>query len=254
MKVVILAGGFGTRLSEYTDRVPKPMVEIGGKPILWHIMSIFMQQGFHEFILALGYKAEVIKDYFLNYHTLNSDFSVNLGSGEIEIHDRDSADALVTLVDTGHSTMTGGRVLLLDKYLEDGPFLLTYGDGLANVELNALLSFHRNHGKLATVTAVRPSARYGELDLEGPSVRSFEEKPQIKEGWVNGGFFVLEREFLSLIADRDTVLEREPLERVSKMGELMAFRHDGFWQCMDAKRDKDLLNEMWKNGHVPWLR
>jgi glucose-1-phosphate cytidylyltransferase len=254
MKVVILAGGFGTRLSEYTDRVPKPMVEIGGKPILWHIMSIFMQQGFHEFILALGYKAEVIKNYFLNYHTLNSDFSVNLGSGEIEIHDRGSADALVTLVDTGHSTMTGGRVLLLDEYLEDGPFLLTYGDGLANVDLNALLSFHRNHGKLATVTAVRPSARYGELDLEGPSVRSFEEKPQIREGWVNGGFFVLEREFLSLIADRDTVLEREPLERVSKMGELMAFRHDGFWQCMDAKRDKDLLNEMWKNGHVPWLR
>ena len=186
MKVVILAGGFGTRLSEYTDRVPKPMVEIGGKPILWHIMSIFMQQGFHEFILALGYKAEVIKDYFLNYHALNSDFSVNLGSGEIAIHDRDSADALVTLVDTGHSTMTGGRVLLLNKYLEDGPFFLTYGDGLANVDLNELLSFHKSHGKLATVTAVRPSARYGELDLEGSSVRSFKEKPQIKEGRVNG--------------------------------------------------------------------
>ena len=252
MKVILLAGGFGTRLAEYTDIIPKPMVPIGGKPILWHIMNSYAHFGHNDFYVALGYKATVVKEYFLNYRALNADFSVNLGSGIVTPHQIDSVDWSVTLVNTGEATMTGGRVKRLQSFIGNETCMLTYGDGLADIDMDALLEFHRSHGKMVTVSAVRPTARFGELEIDGDSVRSFKEKPQLHEGWINGGFFVIEPGFFDLIDGDGVMLEREPLERAVALGELMSYRHDGFWHCMDTKRDHELLESLWSKG-APWL-
>jgi len=253
MKVVLLAGGFGTRLSEYTDVVPKPMVPVGGKPILWHIMNSFAHFGHKDFYVALGYKADVIKEYFLNYRALNSDFSVDLATGSVAPHQTDPVDWRVTLVHTGDASMTGGRVKRMKPFIGNEPFLLTYGDGVADIDLEALLAFHRSHGKMITVSAVRPSARFGELEMDGALVKSFKEKPQLHEGWINGGYFVVEPKFFDFIDGDETMLEREPLERASQAGELMAYRHSGFWHCMDTKRDHEVLEALWARG-APWAR
>ena len=252
MKVILLAGGFGTRLSEYTDVIPKPMVPVGGKPILWHIMETYGHFGHKDFYVALGYKSEVVKEYFLNYRALNSDFTVDLKSGEVNSYHSDLADWRVTLVNTGESSMTGGRVKRMREYIGNETFLLTYGDGVANIDINALVKFHKAQGKMITVSAVRPAARFGELDLADNLVVSFKEKPQLHQGWINGGYFVVEPEFFNLIDDDSTMLEREPLERAANAGELAAYRHDGFWQCMDTKRDHDLLESLWSKG-APWV-
>ena len=252
MKVIILAGGFGTRLSEYTETIPKPMVNVGGRPILWHIMKTYEKYGYSDFYLALGYKAEVIKEYFLHYRSLNADFTVDIANGEITPHQTDKVDWKVTLVNTGLKSMTGGRVKRLESYINNEPFLLTYGDGVADIDIGALVDFHKSHGKMVTVSAVHPGARFGELDMKGDLVVSFKEKPQTTHGWVNGGYFVIEPEFFNLIEGDSMILEREPLEKASEMGELIAYRHDGFWQCMDTKRDRDLLEDMWQSGKPPW--
>jgi len=252
MKVVILAGGFGSRLSEYTDKTPKPMVTIGGKPMLMHIMSIFAHFGHKDFYLALGYKAEVIKKYFLQYHSLNVNFTINLSSGVVEPFEADPIDWKVSLIDTGINTMTGGRLKRLKSYIGNEPFMLTYGDGVANIDLAKLLKFHKSHGKMVTITAVHPGARFGEIELKDQQVISFQEKPQTTRGWVNGGFFIIESEFFDLIADDTTVLEKKPLEKAAEMGELMAYFHDDYWQCMDTKRDRDHLEELWANNKAPW--
>ena len=244
MKVVLLAGGFGTRLAEYTESIPKPMVPIGGRPILWHIMQHYAAYGHKDFYLALGYKAQVVKEFFLNYRALNADFTVDLQTGAVTPHQLDEVDWRVTLVDTGLQTMTGGRVRRMQSFIGNETFLLTYGDGVANVDLEALLAFHHKHGKLVTVTAVRPTARFGELELSGNQVVKFQEKPQVHEGWINGGFFVMEPGFFELIDNDQTILERSPLERAAEMGELVAYQHEGFWQCMDTKRDRDFLDEL----------
>ena len=254
MKVIILAGGFGTRLSEYTERIPKPMVPIGGKPILWHIMRLYAHYGHNDFYIALGYKAEVIKEYFLKFTAINSDFSLDLTTGQIETHGKNGLDSKVTLIDTGQDSMTGGRVKRLAHFIDEEPFMLTYGDGLADIDFKALIDFHRGHGKMVTVTAVHPGARFGELEIDDDRVTAFQEKPQTRHGWINGGFFVIEPEFIDLIENDQTVLEKEPLEQVAKLGELMAFLHDGFWQCMDTKRDRDLLEELWKQDKAPWRK
>jgi len=254
MKVIILAGGFGTRLSEYTESVPKPMVTVGARPILWHIMKTYAHFGHSDFYLALGYKAELVKEYFLHYRSLNADFTVDLNSGDITSHQTDEIDWKVTLVHTGLESMTGGRVKRMQPFIGDEPFLLTYGDGVADIDINALVEFHKSHGKMVTVSAVHPGARFGELDMKGDSVVSFKEKPQTTQGWINGGYFVVQPEFFDLIKGDATILEREPLESAAAMGELMAYRHDGFWQCMDTKRDRDSLEEMWQSENAPWQR
>ena len=252
MKVIILAGGFGTRLAEYTESIPKPMVKIGGRPILWHVMQTFAKFGHKDFYIALGYKGEVIKEYFLNYHALNSDFTVNLASGEVKPHLVDQVDWNVTLVNTGENSMTGGRVKRLQPFIGDDTFLLTYGDGVADIDIGALLKFHHSHGKMVTVSAVRPAARFGEIKLDESRVEAFQEKPQLHDGWINGGFFVIEPKFFELIYGDATLLEREPLEQATKAGELMAYCHDGFWHCMDTKRDRELLGSLWASG-APWV-
>lgn len=252
MKVIILAGGFGIRLSEYTENIPKPMVTIGGRPILWHIMSNYAKYGFNDFNLALGYKAEIIKEYFLHYRSLNSDFTVSMSNGDIAYHQTDTVDWRVTMVDTGKNSMTGGRVKRMQPFIGNERFLLTYGDGLSNVNLDELLSFHESHGKMVTVTAVHPGARFGELEIEEKQVKSFKEKPQTGKGWINGGFFVIEPEFFDFIEGEQTVLEQAPLEKAAAAGELMAFQHEGYWQCMDTKRDRDTLEELWLSDNPPW--
>jgi glucose-1-phosphate cytidylyltransferase len=254
MKVILLAGGYGTRLAEYTEVIPKPMVPVGGKPILWHIMQSYARFGHKDFYVALGYKAEVIKEYFLNYRALNADFTVDLASGCVTPHVVDPVDWRVTLVNTGGSSMTGGRVKRMQSFIGNETCMLTYGDGVADIDLDALLAFHRSHGKMVTVSAVRPAARFGELDLAGDSVVSFQEKPQLHEGWINGGYFVVEPAFFDLIAGDSTVLEREPLEKAAAMRQLGAWRHEGYWQCMDTKRDRDALEELWSTGRAPWKR
>ncbi len=252
MKVIILAGGFGTRLSEYTEDIPKPMVTVGGKPILWHIMKTYAKFNHKDFYLALGYKAEMIKEYFLNYRSLNADFSVDLSTGSIEPYQLDDVDWKVTLANTGLKTMTGGRVKRLKSFIGNEPFMLTYGDGVSDIDLDALLKFHKSHGKMVTVSAVHPVARFGELNIEDQKVVTFQEKPRITQGWINGGYFIIEPSFFDLIDNDDTILEREPLERVAERGELMAYHHDGFWQCMDTKRDRESLEELWAAGNAPW--
>jgi glucose-1-phosphate cytidylyltransferase len=253
MKVILLAGGFGTRLSEYTDIVPKPMVNIGERPILWHIMNTFSAFNHKDFYLALGYKAEYIKSYFLDYTATNSDCTINLATGEITSLERKVPDWNITMIDTGLETMTGGRVKRLREFIGEETCLITYGDGLCDVDIDKLLAFHKSHGKLVTVTAVRPTARFGELELSNNCVKSFKEKPQLHEGWINGGYFVVEPKFFEYIDGDETMLEREPLEKVANSGQLMAYKHEGFWQCMDTKRDKELLERLWKNN-PPWRR
>lgn len=253
MKVILLAGGFGTRLSEYTDLIPKPMVSVGGKPILWHIMQTYAGFGHKDFYVALGYKAEIIKDYFLNYHSLNSDFTVDLASGSVKPHQVNAVDWKVTLADTGDNSMTGGRVKRMQSFIGNETCMITYGDGVADINIDELLSFHKSHGKMVTMSAVRPAARFGELELDGSKVISFQEKPQLHNGWINGGYFVVEPEFFELIKGDEVMLEREPLEAATRAGELMAYKHDGFWHCMDTKRDHELLESLWLKG-APWSK
>jgi glucose-1-phosphate cytidylyltransferase len=254
MKTVILCGGMGTRLAEETGVRPKPMVDIGPHPILWHIMRGYAHHGFKEFVLALGYKGDYIKRYFLNYHLWNSDFSVDLSTGQTNVQKAAPYDWRIHLIDTGERTMTGGRVLRLrDELAKEDEFMVTYGDGVANVDITKLLAFHRAHGKMATVTAVRPTARFGGLEIDGNRVVAFREKPQLGEGWINGGFFVFNRKVLDYIENDETILEREPLEAITKEGELMTYLHDGFWQCMDTIREKTLLEQLWASGKAPWM-
>jgi glucose-1-phosphate cytidylyltransferase len=252
MKVVILAGGRGTRLAEETSTRPKPMVEIGGKPVLWHIMSIYAAHGFKDFLVACGYKGELVKEYFHNFYIHNSDYVIDLRDGSREVLSSNGIDWRIGVIDTGLDTNTGGRIRRLRRWLDSEPFMVAYGDGLGNVDIAALVAFHRAHGKLATVTAVRPPARFGGLVLDGDGVCTFSEKPQTGEGWINGGFFVFEPGVLDYIARDETALEREPLERLAESGELMAFCHTGFWQPMDTLREKQLLEAYWASGEAPW--
>lgn len=254
MNVVILCGGLGTRLREETEYKPKPMVEIGSRPIIWHIMKIYSHYGFSDFVLCLGYKGEMIKEYFYHYKMRNSDFTVELKSGNIEIHDlKEKNDWKVTLVDTGKNTMTGARVKKIEKYIKDNMFLLTYGDGLADVNIKDTVKFHKKNGKIGTVTGVYPPSRYGELKTAGKKVISFAEKPLSYTRAVNGGFFVFNREIFDYLSEKeDCVLEREPLEKLAKDGELDFFEHRGFWQCMDTYRDYQYLNELWEKRKAPW--
>lgn len=254
MKVAILAGGVGTRLSEETSVRPKPMVEIGGRPILWHIMKTYASQGFNEFVVALGYKGEDIKDYFINYHYRRQSITVNLGNGSITPYNYKavSEDWIVHLLDTGLHTQTGGRVRHVAEFVGNETFMLTYGDGVANIDIKALLEFHRSNGKLATVTSVRPPARFGGFSFNGNLVAHFEEKPQIGEGWINGGFFVLEPGVADYVDDDNVIWEKEPMEQLAADGQLAAYRHDEFWQCMDTLRDVRLLESLWQKGDAPW--
>ncbi|MGB9751126.1 glucose-1-phosphate cytidylyltransferase [Roseiflexus castenholzii] len=252
MKVAILAGGVGSRLSEETEVKPKPMVEIGGRPILWHIMMHYAHYGFKDFVIALGYKGEVIKKYMVDYCSLNSNLKVNLRSGTVEMNGGYRPDWNVELIDTGIPTNTGGRIKRLAPYIGNETFMLTWGDGVSDVNLHALLEFHRSHGKLATLTAVRPPARFGHLELDGDRITEFNEKPQTGEGWINGAFFVLEPAVFDYIDGDDTAWEREPLQRLAREGQLMAYRHTSFWQCMDTLRDKKLLESLWQGGNAPW--
>lgn len=252
MKVVILAGGFGSRLQEETTVRPKPMVEIGGKPILWHILNIYSAYGFNEFVLALGYKGEAVKEYFLNFYALNNDLTVDLADGKSEIHEGKQPDWKINLVDTGPNTMTGGRIKRLQSWIGNETFMATYGDGLADISIPDLLSFHKSHGKIATLTAVRPPARFGGLNIENGQVAEFLEKPQSGEGWINGGFFVLEPAIFDYITDDETSFEWEPMERLASEGQLMAFEHDGFFQPMDTLRDRHILEDLWSSGKAPW--
>lgn len=252
MKVAILAGGVGSRLSEETVVKPKPMIDIGGKPILWHIMMHYGHYGYKHFVLALGYKGEFIKKYMVDYCSLNSDLTVKLKTGEVKIHGEVKADWTVELIDTGISTLTGGRIKRLAPHLGNETFMLTWGDGVSDVNLDALLDFHRSHGRLVTMTAVRPTARFGHLELDGNRIVEFSEKPQTREGWINGAFFVVEPGVFDYIDGDDTQWEREPLVRLARDGQLMAYKHESFWQCMDTLRDKVLLEEMWQSGKAPW--
>jgi glucose-1-phosphate cytidylyltransferase len=254
MKVGILAGGYGTRLAEETEVRPKPMVEIGGHPILWHIMKIYEQFGHSEFVVALGYKGDYIKRFMVDYCSLSANLTVDLSKGEVASHGQSRApDWKVDLIDTGQQTNTGGRIKRLAPYLGDATFMLTWGDGVSDIDLDDLLEFHRGHGKLITMTAVRPPARFGALEID-PSgqITKFTEKPQIGEGWINGAFFVCEPAIFDYIDGDATQFEKEPLEALAADGQLMAYRHGGFWQCMDTLRDKYLLNSLWDKGNAPW--
>jgi glucose-1-phosphate cytidylyltransferase len=253
MKVVILAGGYGTRLSEETVLRPKPMVEIGSKPLLWHIMNIYSVYGYNEFVLAVGYKGEVIKEYFLNYYNHQSDLTISLKTGEVSIIKNCCRDWLIHLIDTGQNTMTGGRLHRLKSRFKNETFMLTYGDGVGNINMNELLDFHKSHGKIATVTAVRPIARFGGMRFDkNNKVVDFKEKTQTEEGWINGGFFVFEPKIFDYIQGDDAILERSPLENLTRDGQLMAYKHNGFWQCMDTVRDKHFLEQLWESGNPPW--
>ena len=253
MKTVILAGGFGTRLSEYTKTIPKPMVEIGGKPILWHIMNHYAHYGYKDFVVALGYKGEVIKNYFLQYYALNNDFTIDLSNGNVQYINEFTRDWRVTLVDTGANSLTGGRVKRLQHIIGDEDFMMTYGDAVSDVNISQLVENYRQSKALAMVTAVHPTARFGEIQIDDNDyVRSFKEKPQVNQGWINGGFFVLHPKVFDYIDNDLTTFEREPLERLAAEGQLKTYRHEGFWQCMDTVRDRDMLNQLWDEGRAPW--
>ena len=253
MKAVILAGGLGSRLSEETSVRPKPMVEIGGRPILWHIMNIFGVHGVDEFVIALGYKGEIIKQYFLNYYAVHSDLTIDLRTGRQTIYEGARPDWRVHLVHTGHGTQTGGRVKRLRNWLaDDETFLMTYGDGVADINITELLDFHKSHGRLATVTTVKPPARFGRIGFSGDEVTTFHEKAEDSEGWINGGFFVLNARALEYVDGDQTVWEREPIEGLARDGQLMAYRHFGFWSCMDTLKEKTMLEELWASGEPPW--
>lgn len=252
MNVVILAGGLGTRLAEETDVIPKPMVEIGGKPILWHIMKHYANYGFNEFFIALGYKSDIIKRYFLDYYTLNGSMTIDFSNGKVEMQNKECEDWLLHLQDTGMQTNTGGRVKRLESMLREETFMVTYGDGVCNVNLQDLLRFHNSHRRIATVTAVRPPARFGGLIFDGDLVSDFTEKPQIGEGWINGGFLVFEPGVFDYLEGDQSSLEGDALERLAEEHQLAAYKHDGFWQCMDTLRDKRLLERLWVEGRAPW--
>ncbi len=251
LKTIILAGGLGSRLSEETVIKPKPMIEIGVKPILWHIMNIYGHYGYNEFLIALGYKGEVIKEYFLNYYNLQSNLTVSLQTGAVTATRNCFRNWVVHLIDTGLSSMTGGRLCRMKDMIGKETFMLTYGDGVSNVHIDKLVDFHKSHGRIATVTAVRPTARFGGIRFDGDMVFEFKEKPQSGEGWINGGFFVFEPAIFDYLTDDATILEAEPLELLAQDGQLMAYRHDGFWQCMDTIRDKILLEGLWEDN-APW--
>ena len=255
MKVVILAGGLGTRLSEYTESIPKPLVKVGSMPIIWHIMKIYSQYGYNEFILPLGYKGELIKEFFLNLKYYKSDFTIDTSNGEIKIHKNNSDEWKITLVDTGLNTMTGGRLLKLKKYIGQETFFLTYGDGLANVNIKNLLEFHQENKKMVTMTAVKPTARFGKIKIQKNThnVSSFREKPSDENDWINGGFFVFDPDFFDYLNDEKTILEHEPLQKASMDNQLIAYKHKGFWQCMDNKKDYDYLNNLWEENKQYWF-
>ena len=252
MKTVILAGGLGSRLSEETAARPKPMVEIGGKPMLWHIMKLYAAHGITEFVICLGYKGYLIKEYFANYYLHTCDVSFDLSNGDMEVHRSATEPWKVTLIDTGEGTMTGGRLKRVLAYVGDEDFCFTYGDGLADIDLSALIDFHRQRGRLATVTAVQPPGRFGALEVEGESVRQFEEKPRGDRAWMNGGFFVLSPKVRRYLDGDNTVWEQEPMRSLASDGQLSAYRHDGFWQAMDTLRDRNQLEELWARGNAPW--
>ncbi len=252
MKVIILAGGRGTRIVEESTTRPKPMVEIGSHPILWHIMNIYAAHGHEDFLVACGYRGEVIKEYFHNFMVHNSDYVINLENRNVQLITPPTLRWRIGVIDTGLDTMTGGRIGRLKHLIDDATFMVTYGDGVGDIDITALMDFHRAHGRLATVTAVRPPSRFGGLSLDGDQVEEFSEKPQAGEGWINGGFFVFERAVLDYVDDDTTVLERETLEALADEKQLMAYRHEGFWQPMDTMREKEILEQLWASGHAPW--
>ncbi|HEY4329153.1 MAG TPA: glucose-1-phosphate cytidylyltransferase [Phycisphaerae bacterium] len=252
MKTIILAGGMGTRLAEETGIRPKPMVEIGGRPILWHIMNIYAAHGFADFVVAAGYRSEMIKDYFANFHLQHADICVDISTGKIEVVSSRAPAWRVEIVDTGLHTMTGGRIKRLSKHVGTGPFMLTYGDGVGSVDIKELVKLHKKQGRTATITAVRPPSRFGAMIFDGDRVVSFSEKPQVGEGWINGGFMILESRIMDYIHGDEVIFERGPLERLAADGELAAYRHEGFWQPMDTIREKQLLEDLWQSGKAPW--
>ena len=253
MKVVLLAGGLGTRISEESHLKPKPMIEIGGKPILWHIMKYYSQFGFHEFVICLGYKQYVVKEFFADYFLHTSDVTFDLANNKMEVHNNYSEPWKVTLVDTGLNTMTGGRIKRVKEYLDGDTFMLTYGDGVADINIRELLKYHRSHGRMATITAAQPGGRFGILDIENDgTITNFKEKKKEDGGWINAGFMVLEPSIMDLIEGDDTVFEKYPLAEAARIGQLNAYRHRGFWQCMDTLREKNLLEELWQSGKAPW--
>ena len=255
MKVAILAGGLGTRMTEETEIKPKPMVEIGGRPILWHILKHYSRYGHKEFFIALGYKSEVVKNYFINYRAFSSSLTVDLSKGKVEIHgDNQAEDWIVHLIDTGRETSTGGRLKRLQKWLGKEPFMATYGDGVSNVDLNLLAKFHKEQGRIGTLTAVRPPSRFGGILFDKDSVAQFTEKPQIGEGWINGGFFVFEPKIFDYLKDDQSVLESDALEKLADDKQLAAYRHEAFWQCMDTLREKKILEDLWQSGKAPWTK
>ncbi len=253
MKVVILAGGFGTRLSEYTDKIPKPMVEIGGIPIIEHIMNHYSKYGFNEFIICLGYKQEIIKDYFVNYNLRNSDISVDLSTGDCSFLKASKKEWIVNLIQTGFKTKTGGRVKKIRHLITDNSFLLTYGDGLSSININKLIEFHKKKGKSITISAFKPQARFGELEISNGEVESFQEKPQLKQGRINGGFFVVEKKFIEYICNVNEMLEVEPIQRAINNNDVAAYETDDFWRCVDSKRDLDYIKMLWEDGNAPWI-
>ena len=254
MKVVLLAGGFGTRISEESHLIPKPMIEIGEKPILWHIMKYYSSFGYNEFVICLGYKAYAIKEYFADYFLHTSDITFDLANNEMTVHNNYAEPWKVTLVDTGLKTMTGGRVKRIQEYVGNEPFMLTYGDGVCDVDISALVKFHNKHGKVATLTAVQPDGRFGVLDIESNCINAFREKSREDSGWINAGFMVLNSEIFDVIEGDSITLEQGPLETMANRDELMAYKHHGFWQCMDTQRDKQKLEELWESGKAPWKK
>ena len=254
MKVAILAGGLGTRLAEETEIKPKPMVEVGGMPVLWHIMKIYSHYGFNEFAVALGYKGDYIKRWFQDFSKLQGSMTINTATGDTTSHNQLDTDWTIDLIETGQNTMTGGRIKRLKEWMGNETFMLTWGDGVSDIEIDKLIEFHKSHGKLATMTAVRPPARYGHLEFDGEQVSSFTEKPQTSEGWINGAFFVLEPEIFDYIEGDATMWEQAPLEKLAAEGQLMAYKHKGFWQCMDTVREKHILQTLWDSGSPPWKK